>query len=293
LLLLELPSWAVFSKALRAAGATPWDRNVLLVEKIGAAECCGSGIPVDNPPRRTSLDGDRAQGLQSKTPSTFAEAMAKKSKGKARGVGEPAVRTPLEPLAPTTESRASLLDSATLDEILSLQLLVAWAGEGKTDPPRLGWWRTSLIDEFGGEDLFARLMPRTWKWAVLEGARIAARIVDAETRSHAADGDQLISLFHFGFAIDEQLDDRLAELKRTASEPVEALPTLAAIRSPWNIDAFRASLRDLAAVTITASSIGRRLKGTMPEGPVDAARMLAAAMAQPSDRYPAPHWKVE
>jgi len=189
---------------------------------------------------------------------------------------------------------ASLLDSPALDEILSLQLVVAWAGEGKTDPPRLGWWRTSLVDEFGGEDLFARLTPRTWKWAVLEAARIAARMVDAEMRSHAADGDQLITLFHFGFAIDEQLDDRLAELKRTTAEPVDALPRLTAMRMPWNVDTFRASLRDLAtaAVTISASSIGRRLTGAMPEATADAARMLAAALAQPSDRYPAPHWKI-
>ncbi len=194
---------------------------------------------------------------------------------------------------PAVDVSRSMLDSATLDEVLSLQLVVAWAGEGKTDPPRLGWWRTSLVDEFGGEDLFARLTPRTWKWAVLEAARIAARMVDAEMRSHAADGDQLITLFHFGFAIDEQLDDRLAELKRTATEPSDALPRLAAMRAPWNLDTFRASLRELAAVTISASSIGRRLNGPIPEATADAARMLAAAMAQPSDRYPAPHWKVE
>lgn len=83
-------------------------------------------------------------------------------------------------------NEVKLADPAVLDEVLSLQLLVAWAGEGKTDPPRLGWWRTSLVDEFGGEDLFARLMPRTWRWAVLEAARTAARIADAEARAHAA-----------------------------------------------------------------------------------------------------------
>lgn len=191
------------------------------------------------------------------------------------------------------EPQVQLAETAVLDEILALQLLVAWAGEGKTDPPRLGWWRTSLVDEFGGEDLFARLMPRTWKWAVLEAARIAARIADAEARSHAADGDQLISLFHFGFELDEQLDDRLAELKRSEVDPTEALPRLAIIRQPWNADAFLASLRDLGSATAAASSIGRRLKGTMPASPVDAARELAAAMMPPGDRYPAPHWRVD
>lgn len=191
------------------------------------------------------------------------------------------------------EPQVKLEDHGVLDEILSLQLLVAWAGEGKTDPPRLGWWRTSLVDEFGGEDLFARLMPRTWKWAVLEAARIAARIADAEARSHAADGDQLISLFHFGFELDEQLDDRLAELKRSEREPTEALPRLAVIRQPWNADAFFVTLRDLAAPATTASSIGRRMKGAMPQSRVEAARQLAAAMVPVGDRYPTPHWKVD
>lgn len=191
------------------------------------------------------------------------------------------------------EPQVRLVEPDVLDEILSLQLLVAWAGEGKTDPPRLGWWRTSVVDEFGGEDLFARLMPRTWKWAVLEAARIAARVSDAEARSHAADGDRLISLFHFGFELDEQLDDRLAELKRSERDPTEALPRLTAIRQPWNTDAFLASLRELGAPTTTPSSIGRRLKGSMPESRVAAARQLAAAMVPPGDRYPAPHWKVD
>lgn len=220
--------------------------------------------------------------------------MARKSKGAAKkGAARPEVRDD-PPTAPEVEEpQVQPADSAVLDEILSLQLLVAWAGEGQTDPKRLGWWRTSLVDEFGGEDLFKRLMPRTWKWAVLEAARVAARVADAEARSHAADGDQLISLFHFGFELDEQLDDRLAELKRSESEPTDALPRLAAIRQPWNADAFLASMRNLGSAATAPSSIGRRLKGSMPESRVEAARKLAAAMVPPSDRYPAPHWKVE
>jgi hypothetical protein len=220
--------------------------------------------------------------------------MARKSKGTTakKGSALPEVAG-TAPSSAHEEPQVRLEDPAVLDEIVSLQLLVAWAGEGKTDPPRLGWWRTSLVDEFGGEDLFARLMPRTWKWAVLEAARIAARIVDGEARSHAADGDRLISLFHFGFELDEQLDDRLAELKRSEREPVEALPRLATVRQPWNADAFHASLRDLGPAATTPSSIGRRLKGVMPESRVEAARQLAAAMVPPGDRYPAPHWKID
>ena len=220
--------------------------------------------------------------------------MARKSKGSVKSAsGSPAHGDEL-PAIPFAEPQAQLADVAILDEILSLQLLVAWAGEGQTDPKRLGWWRTSLVDEFGGEDLFKRLMPRTWKWAVLEAARVAARIADADARSHAADGDSLISLFHFGFELDEQLDDRLAELKRSEREPAEALPGLAVIRSPWNVDTFVASLRSLGTAATAPSSIGRRLKGSVPASRAAAARQLAAAMVVPlGDPYPAPHWKLE
>ena len=47
-----------------------------------------------------------------------------------------------------------------LDAILALQLTVAWAGEGLSDPKRLDWWRTDLVDALGGGDLFARLLPK-------------------------------------------------------------------------------------------------------------------------------------
>lgn len=221
--------------------------------------------------------------------------MARKSKGTTAKEGSalPEVQGDADSSVTVQEPQVQLAETAVLDEILSLQLLVAWAGEAKTDPPRLGWWRTSLVDEFGGEDLFQRLMPRTWKWAVLEAARVAARISDAEARSHAADGDQLISLFHFGFELDEQLDDRLAELKRGEREPTEALPRLATIRKPWNAASFLSELRALGVATTTPSSIGRRLKGSLPESRVEAARQLAAAMDPPCDRYPAPHWKLD
>ena len=63
---------------------------------------------------------------------------------------------------------------AVLDEILALQITVAWAGEGTCAPPRLGWWRTDLVDPAGGGDLLARLLPNTHAWAVFEAVRCAA-----------------------------------------------------------------------------------------------------------------------
>lgn len=218
--------------------------------------------------------------------------MARKSKGAKSSEASASSESQAVVADALDEAPVTLVETGVLDEVLSLQLLVAWAGEGKTDPPRLGWWRTSLVDEFGGEDLFTRLMPRTWRWAVLEAARTAARIVDAEARSHAADGDQLISLFHFGFELDEQLDDRLAELKRSERDPTEAHPRLAQIRQPWNAETLLASLRELGSASTASSSLGRRLKGAMPNSRIEAARLLAAAMVPLADRYPAPHWKL-
>ena len=71
--------------------------------------------------------------------------------------------------------------AAELDALLTAQIAVAWAGEGG-DEPRLGWWRTDLVDEYGGEDLFARLLPHTARWAVLQAVREAARRTDARLR---------------------------------------------------------------------------------------------------------------
>ena len=192
----------------------------------------------------------------------------------------------------TTAPAAAAFDSAALDQILSLQLLVGWAGEAETDPPRLGWWRTALADEFGGEDLFQRLMPHTWRWAVLDAARLAAKRVDARSRERTADADQLVSLFRFGFALDEHLDDRLSELKRSGLQPVEALPGLKAVTSGWDRLAFEAWLADLPPVEHTVSPTGRRLKGTPPEDPLLTARMLCSALRPLVDSYPAPHFRT-
>ena len=59
------------------------------------------------------------------------------------------------------------LTPAERDDILALQLTIAWAGETAGDPPRLGWWKSDLVDREGGGDLFARLVPKTAEWAGL------------------------------------------------------------------------------------------------------------------------------
>jgi hypothetical protein len=81
-----------------------------------------------------------------------------------------------------------------------------------------------MVSEFGGHALFARLTPRTAQWAALEVAREAARRTDAAARAKDANPDRLRSLFSLGFAVDEQLADRLALHKRSGEPPEVSLP---------------------------------------------------------------------
>ena len=184
------------------------------------------------------------------------------------------------------------LPTSTLDFILTLQLAVAWAGEADTEPPRLGWWRTGMVDPDGGEDLFRRLAPRTWRWAVLQAVREAARRSDADARARAADPDRLYSLFRFGFKVDEQLAERLAELKRTHDDPQVAFPLLRELMTTWDRDALTGFLAGLADAPHVATPTGRLIKGAMPV-PEQAAKKLAAALLPLADRYPAPHYLAD
>ena len=185
------------------------------------------------------------------------------------------------------------MDTAQLDRILELQLAVAWAGESDTDPPRLGWWRTALCDQFGGEDLLRRLAPKTWEWAALEACRAAAKKVDGEARRSADDADHLLSLYRLGFEVDEHLDDRLLELKHSGARPLEALPGLAKLLPTWSKDRFEEWIGELEPVEHTATATGRRLKGEPPEEPERIATMLASAMIPLSERYALPHFRVK
>ncbi|WP_437718188.1 BREX-6 system BrxE protein [Sorangium sp. So ce448] len=108
----------------------------------------------------------------------------------------------------------------TLDAILAMQVTTAWAGEGRCSSRRLGWWDTDLIDDAGGGDLFARLLPQTYVWASLE----AALRTDAKARAKMADPDKLRTLYFLGFELDEQLGDGFAAHKRSGRPPAEVLP---------------------------------------------------------------------
>lgn len=99
-----------------------------------------------------------------------------------------------------------------------------------------------MCDEYGGEDLLKRLVPKTWQWAVLESARAAAKKVDDRARNQAEDPDNLITLYRLGFEIDEQLDERLLQFKQGGVSPNESFPELAVLTEEWSDERLRAWL---------------------------------------------------
>jgi len=187
---------------------------------------------------------------------------------------------------------ATVRDAAVLDEILALQLTVAWAGESAGDPKRLGWWKTDLIDPEGGGDLFARLAPKTAVWASLGLARKAAVRVDAAAREKLAHGDQVWTLFHFGFAVDELLSDRLVWHRNHQHVPTEVFGARFLVGTEWSKKPFEAMLAGLARPKVTVAPSGRQLVD-VGNSPLEAARNLAAALVPLPDDYPMPFTEVD
>ena len=148
-----------------------------------------------------------------------------------------------------------------------------------------------MVSKYGGRALFDLLAPRTAAWATLEAAREAARRVEESARAKAADPDQLVSLFRFGFAIDEQLQDRLVEHKRRGADPAVALPRLAAVMGPWDREAFAVWVKSGERPNTTNDPGGRRLTGSPPGDPVETARRLVAALSPFAPAYPFPHYR--
>ncbi len=187
-----------------------------------------------------------------------------------------------------------LTSDIDLDHILALQLTIAWAGEGICVPPRLGWWKTDLIDEAGGGDLMTRLLPKTHVWASLEAVREASSRTDANARGGMSDPDKLRTLFFLGFEIDERLGERLALHKRSGVAPEEALPLPLVLGTEFSPEALEDVLR-LAdgMVDHTVVPGGRQVRGQMPDEPTDVVRRLAAALLPFADTYPMPFYRLK
>lgn len=195
----------------------------------------------------------------------------------------------LEPPAPRP-LRQPVLQSE-IDAVLTAQFVISWAGEGG-EQPRLSWWRSDFVSEFGGQDLFERILPHTWRWAVLQGAREAARRHDARMRARAQDPDTVLSLFSLGFELNERVDERLRELKGSGADPTEALPGLSdVISATWDRDGFADWVRGHGPVETIATPAGRRIRGESPSTPAEMVRRLVAALDPLADDYPLPHFR--
>lgn len=187
---------------------------------------------------------------------------------------------------------ATLPDEA-LDAILAVQLTVAWAGEGRCSPRRLGWWDTDFIDDAGGGDFFARLFPQTHAWAALEATREAARRTDAKARGKMADPDKMRTLYFLGFEVDEQLGDRLAAHKRSGRRPSETLALPLPLTADFSKEKLVASLTEGRNVTFTKVPNGRQMKGKRPAAPDALVKLLSAALVPLAEQYPLPFFQLE
>ena len=182
---------------------------------------------------------------------------------------------------------------SVLDRVATVQLNVAWAGEGRCEPGRLGWWATDLVDEDGGGDFFRRLAPRTHRWAALQAAREAACWIESARRKGAAEPDRLVSLFHLGADVDQWLDERLGDLKRSGARPEKALPDLMDFDEPFDPGFLGDWLRHRGQVEFEVGPLGRQVRGPMPGSLERAVDKLAAALVPLGEQYPVPHFRVK
>jgi hypothetical protein len=185
------------------------------------------------------------------------------------------------------------ITDAQVDVILALQFAVAWAGEGRSKPPRLGWWATDVVDEAGGGDFFVRLARKTHAWAALEVAREAARRADAAARKKTADADALRTPFFLGFEVDEALTDRLAALKREGRAPAEALALPVVLGATFSRPEVEKALAAVGSAAFTVVPGGRQLKGNPPDDPAEMVRKLVAALVPFTEAYPLPFYRVK
>jgi len=238
------------------------------------------------------LGGSRQEPMAALKPATATKAAAPPEPARSR---PPEDARPQAPATRATGPKATTAGPATesLDRILALQFLVAWAGEGRSDPRRLGWWDTDLVDEAGGGDLLARLAPRTHRWASLELVREAARRADQAARRQHGDPDRLRTLYFLGFELDERLHDRVVELKRQGKPPETVLPLPFKLGAEFDRDRVVELLSKAGKVAFDkVPPVGRQLKGAAPVAPEAMIEALASALVPLADDYPLPFFKV-
>lgn len=193
-----------------------------------------------------------------------------------------------------TQKIISAIATEELDTVLMLQFFIAWAGEELTDPPRLSWWSTQLLDEWGGEDLFKRLFPRTFEWALLEAVRKVAIQADRQKRKNLAQPDNVHTLFFWGFGIDEKLEERLSFYKQSNSQPYDVLNFPLDLKEEFEKTAFEEAIKSLnSEISTKIVPEGREIKDVMPELIADAAKNLVSGLIPLADKYPMPFYRIQ
>jgi hypothetical protein len=148
------------------------------------------------------------------------------------------------------------------------------------------------MSDYGGEDLFKRLLPNSWDWAVVQVVREAARRHDAQMRAKVHDPDTVVSLYRMGFSVDERADERLMELKRSGLAPGVVFPRFGdLVAESWRRERFDEWVRDHGEAIYEAAPAGRQIKGPTPSSLELTVRQLVAALAPLTDRYPLPHFR--
>lgn len=181
-----------------------------------------------------------------------------------------------------------------LDKILAFQFVIAWAGEGLAEPHRLNWWKTDLIDNEGGGDLFSRLFPLTHEWASLEAIRTAAIQADKEKRLTMVNSSMIRTMFFWGYKIDDKLNDRISEHKQDMKSPFQVLPFPYEITDGFNREVLEKSLLNNIQIPNYRKVLGgRELLDKIPEEPVIIVKLLAASFLPFSKEYPSPFYRIE
>jgi hypothetical protein len=121
--------------------------------------------------------------------------------------------------------------------------------------------------------------------------RKAAIRVDETAREKLAHGDRVWTLFHFGFAVDEQLRDRLAWHRNHQNVPSECLGARYWVGSDWSKAAFESVLTGLGKSKVQVTPSGRQIE-TAAKLPVEVARLLSGALLPLTAEYPLPYAEV-
>jgi hypothetical protein len=96
------------------------------------------------------------------------------------------------------------------------------------------------------------------------------------------------SLFHLGFTVDEQLEDRLAFHRAQRHVPAEVFGEGLLVYKPWSKASFEAALQKLGKPKIETVPNGRRVISRVA-APLEACALIAAALLPLEANYPLPY----